>query len=159
MEEVPTDHSARPMSAFFPDRPTTNNGREREGRREGEKEGGRREEARGRAGERGNEQRSHVKCAVCGRATHRDRSRHSSARIMLYFTLWMRGRCFLTTNLCSLQISFSFPPSFSLYSTPHLTLHVSPCDSNGVHDSEWNFFRPDDENQLCRPLMYSLRRP
>ena len=105
-----------------------------------------------------NEQRSHVKCAVCGRATHRDRSRHSSARIMLYFTLWMRGRCFLTTNLCSLQISLSFPPSFSLFNAPShpprlsLRLKGSPRLS-GIP------FGQTTSNQLCRPLMYSLRRP
>ena len=47
----PTDHNDRPMSVFFPDRPTTNNGRERE--REGRKEGGggKRQDARGK-GER-----------------------------------------------------------------------------------------------------------
>ena len=114
------------MSAFFPDRPTTNNGRAR---------------ARGKRGRTNREATLNARF-VAERAIHRDRPRHSSARIMLYFTLWLRGRRVLTTNLCSLQISLS---SLLLSIQRPISPSTSHPATQRESKTEWNPFRPDDE--------------
>ena len=81
----PTTATDRPMSVFFPDRPTTNNGRQR-GRMGGGRTGRRRANREATLNARFAADRKTDRAT--DRASNRPRHSAAPARIMLYFTLW-----------------------------------------------------------------------